>query len=114
MRVPWVIANGTSLSAAVDTGSVGNSRIIGIEMPSAWTAASMTFQVSHDGTNYFNLQTDAAEASAVVAASQIIGLRGDLGSVLGRFRWVKVRSGTAGAAVNQAAERTGQLLLTKN
>ena len=37
------IANGASLSGAV---YVGNRRLIGIQMPAAWTAAVLTFQVS--------------------------------------------------------------------
>lgn len=113
MRIPVTIANGTSLSPAVDTGNVGGAKLIGIEMSAGWTAAGLTFQVSPDGTNYFNLQTDAAEATAVAAASQVIGLRADLSSVLSRFRYLKVRSGTAGTPVNQGAERALFLLFTR-
>lgn len=113
MRVQFDIANGASLSGAIDTGNVGSSKLIGIEMPAAWTAAALTFQVSTDGTNYFNLHTDAAEATATAAAAIVIALRADLASVLSQFRYFKVRSGTAGVAVNQGAARTGFLYLTK-
>ena len=114
MRIPITIANGASLSPAVDTGNIGNAKLIGIEMSAAWTAAGLTFQVSPDGTNYFNLQTDAAEATAVAAAAQVIGLRGDLSSVLSKYRYLKVRSGTSGTPVNQGADRALFLLFTKD
>lgn len=98
--VPVVIANGASLSAAVNL----NNRILtGIFMPAGWTAAGMSFQVSDDGVTYYDLQTDAAEYTAAAAAAQYIGLN-NLWFFGARF--VKVRSGTAAAAVNQGAARS--------
>ena len=43
------IANGTSLSAAVNLGS---GKLRGIALPAAWTAAVLSFQVSLDGTTF--------------------------------------------------------------
>ena len=98
------IANGASLSGAVDLGA--GAILAGIQMPAAWTAASLTFQVSADGVTYANkfdaLGTEYSVASAAAAASQYIAL--PPADWLG-VRYVKVRSGTAAAAVNQGAER---------
>lgn len=100
------IANGTSLSAAVDL--LGAS-LVAIVMPAAWTAAGMTFQASIDGVNFFNVYTSAgAEYSATVAASQYVTLPiVDLAGV----RWLKVRSGTSGTPVNQGADRALKLVV---
>lgn len=94
------IANGQSLSNIIDFGL---ARPFAIQMPAAWTAANLTFQASIDGVTFADLYDDAgvevlltATASHVIIMppSKFIGLR-----------WLKVRSGTAGVAVAQGAER---------
>jgi hypothetical protein len=100
------IANGASLSGAVD---LGRYRLARIEMSAAWTAAAITFQVSRDGVTYYNLyDKTGTEYSVTTDASRgvIIPLTDFLG-----VQFLKVRSGTAGAAVNQAAERVLNLVL---
>lgn len=95
------IANGASLSAAVD---LKGRTLVGIVMPATWTTANITFQVSLDGTTYndlYNLLGD--ELNATAAASRFIALT--------QFeflpvRYVKVRSGTSALAVNQGGART--------
>jgi hypothetical protein len=73
-------------------------------MPAAWTAANLTFQVSHDGTNFFNLyDKDGTEYTVTADASRAIIL--PLSDWVG-IEHLKIRSGTAAAAVNQGAERT--------
>ena len=107
------IANGAALSGAVDLGSVipGNE-IVGLVMPIAWTAAAMTFQGSADGTNFYDLYNDAGtELNFTVGASQAIGLRQDARAILGRWRHIKVRSGTTGTPMNQGAERVITLIV---
>jgi hypothetical protein len=79
-------------------------------MPAAWTAAGLTFQASLDGINYFNVFDDGTTAGTFVettwtaAASQyqIVAAPAKWVGV----RWLKIRSGTSGVPVNQAAERT--------
>ena len=51
-RIPFTIANGASLS---DGQSLGGRTPAIIMMSAAWTAASLTFQGSHDGTTYYDL-----------------------------------------------------------
>lgn len=98
------IANGASLSGAIDLGS---SSLAGILMPSAWTAAGLSFAVSTSlaGTyvplwNAIGSEYTVPSASAV--ASQFIVL--PVADFLG-IQFIKVRSGTAGSAVNQGASR---------
>ncbi len=87
-------------------------RIIGILMPSGWDAADMTFQVSNslDG-NFRNLYSDDGNEVAVkVAASRAVGFDCDMAHILGPWRFVKVRSGTAASPVTQSAERVIELV----
>lgn len=103
---PITIANGASLSST--SVHFHQQRLFGILMPASWTAAVLTFQGSLDGNNFFNVYDDTgAEVTVQAAASRFIVLSNPL-LFLGLQR-LMVRSGTSGAAVNQAADR--QLLL---
>jgi hypothetical protein len=108
------IASGASLSGAAHIGfalSGGGSRgtLVGIQMPSAWTAASLTFQASNDGTTFTNLYDAAGnEVSVTTDASRWIAL--DPADFAG-ITHLKVRSGTSGTAVNQGADRVLTLIV---
>ena len=107
------IASGGSQSEAVD---LEHYELAGLIMPSAWTAAAITL-LAADGPNatFAQVVDDAGtELSITVAASQIIGIGTEVkqGAVRA-LKWVKLRSGTAGVPVNQAADRTIHLLLTR-
>ncbi|MER8602803.1 hypothetical protein NKH48_03275 [Mesorhizobium sp. M1233] len=96
-----LIASGGSLSAAIDLGGL---HAVGIIMPAAWTAASLTFNVSVDGENFADLYApDGTEYTLTVVAAHHVYL--DLGIFAG-FNSIKFRSGAGSAAVNQAADRT--------
>lgn len=98
--IPVTITNGTALSAAVDLAGQG---IVRIFMPAAWTAAVLTAQVSNDNSTYYDLyNADGTEWSATVAAGHAAIL--DI-SAFTAMRYVKLRSGTGAAPVNQAADR---------
>lgn len=94
------ILNTASLSDAVPLeGDVP----VTIAMPTAWTAAGMTFQCSLDNITYTNLYDDGGtEVSITVAASRTIALTP---GTYGGCRWIKVRSGTSGSPVAQGADR---------
>jgi hypothetical protein len=97
---PATILSGTALSAAVN---IGSKQIVGIAMPAAWTAASISLQVSLDGgTTWLELINTAGAVSYTVAASQFLAL--DPATLHG-VNAIKVRSGTSGSAVNQGADR---------
>lgn len=100
-----VIASGASLSGAVD---LGGRKLVAIVMPGTWDAAGLTFQASPDGTNFFNVYDGATERGLTAAASYYSAL--NIADWVG-IRWIKVRSGTAGSAVNQTAERTLTLVV---
>lgn len=97
------IANGQSLSDAV---ALGTGFPAALQLPAAWTAAALTFQGSVDGgATYGNIYDDGVErtiASASVVADRILSL--DQRDWHG-LTHIKIRSGTAAAAVNQGASR---------
>lgn len=76
-------------------------------MPASWTTANLTFQVSEDGTTFYDLYNDAGTEYTVTAAANRV-LRLTLADWLA-VRYMKIRSGTTGSAVNQAAARTLKL-----
>jgi hypothetical protein len=99
-----IIANGASLSSAVD---LVNNRLSYISMPSSWTAANLTFQVSEDGLTWNNLYDDVGSEVTVAAAASRV-LRVDLAKWLA-VRYLKIRSGTSGTPVAQGGDRTLRL-----
>lgn len=94
------IASGESLSGVIELRGCSLSKII---MPSTWTAANITFQISCDGTTYADLYDENGnEITLSVAASRAYKLPIDLWCDV---RWLKIRSGTGAVPVNQAADR---------
>jgi hypothetical protein len=93
------IANGQSLSDAAQL-LPGDGRLAAFITPAGWTTAAVTFQISVDGVNYFNVYNEGTEYSCagVVASSYC---RVDM-NVFYTARYVKVRSGTAAVPANQA------------
>lgn len=93
------IAATTSLSAEVP---LGEKTLVGIVMPAAWTAASITFQVTPDDVNFSELYDGAGnEVTLTAAAGQFLQID--------PTKWrgitaVKVRSGTAATPVAQAVQ----------
>jgi len=102
------IANGESLSAAVD---LGTGRLAGIVMPAAWTAANLTFQTSPDGVTWRD-RYDWLGGEVTVVAAAARSIQVNLADWLG-VRFLKVRSGTSGTPVNQGAERVLTLVLVR-
>ena len=118
--IPVTIANGTALSPAVD---LMQARFIGIEMPAAWTAAAISFQGSSDGVTFTDLFGVFAEISVSAAASRTVMFFTSGGVPSATVptstgldncfpRFVKIRSGLTGGAVNQGADRLLRVLLT--
>lgn len=105
------IANGESLSGEVGLrGSyspLGQYQVVGIQFPSSWTTADVTFAVSADGVTFVPLYWVDVEYSVAAAASTAVSVEP---SALAGWPFVKIRSGTSGTPVNQAAERSIQVL----
>ena len=93
------ITSGTALSPEVDLGA---STLVGIVIPSGWTAAGLTFQASVDGGQTWveHTTTAGAATSFTVAASQYIAVDPTLWRGVNA---IKVRSGTLGSPVNQVS-----------
>lgn len=111
MKKVVTIANGASLSAAVDFDAI--CRLTDILMdPVGWDAANITFQVSEDNTTFLNMFDDAGNEVTVTSPTtgKAMSFRNDLKRAFSRYRFIKVRSGTSGAPVNQTALRTLTLL----
>lgn len=97
------IANGESLSAAF---FVGEKVLCGVQMPAAWTAADLTFQVSDDlGATWVDLHDD--QGNEVTITGPAAGERRSLDPpTFATAMLFKVRSGASAAPVNQAAARS--------
>jgi hypothetical protein len=96
------IASGQALSAPL---WIGNAALTALRMPPAWDAAALTLQCATDPVNgpWLDLHDQAgAEVSFAVAANRHVALTHN--SLRGLL-WVRVRSGTSGTPVNQAANR---------
>ncbi|RUM43099.1 MAG: hypothetical protein DSY80_06160 [Desulfocapsa sp.] len=77
-----------------------------ITMPSAWTTANLTYQVSNDKSVFVDLHDESGEVVTTVSASKSIVLDPD---VFRSIRWLKIRSGTSATPVTQAATRVLEL-----
>lgn len=103
-----VIANGDSLSGAVDVGDGG---MVALQMPSSWTTANLTFQASIDNSTFNNVYDGSGtELEITAAASRYIVLPP---TTFAGMRWVKIRSGTSGSAVAQGGARTIKIAVRK-
>jgi hypothetical protein len=96
------IANGQSLSNAIDLKENG---LCGLYMPAAWDAADLTLvgATSLSGTYQNVNDKDGTEMLIKAAASRFILLNP---ADFAGLRFLKLRSGTSGAAVAQTAART--------
>jgi len=97
------IAAGQSLSPEID---IGTKSLVGLVLPAAWIAAAggISFQVSVDGGSTWNeLLTVAGAAYAVAFTAAGPAYIAVDPSTLRGVQAIKVRSGTAGAPVNQTS-----------
>jgi hypothetical protein len=100
-----VIDSGASLSSVILVDSA--RALLALQMPAAWTAASLTFAVSFDGTTFVPLYWDGEEYTILAAGGAAASLGVSLEpSAFAGWPFVRVRSGTSGTPVNQGAERT--------
>lgn len=100
-RHPATILNGASLSDAID---LQEHQFVAFQMPAAWTAASLSFEASFDNVTYTPVEDSAGvEVTYTVEASKWVLVNTAHWHGFGRF--LKLRSGTSAAAVNQLADR---------
>lgn len=97
-----VIAKGESLSDGLDCTS---GEIVRLTMPSQWTGANLTFQISSDGQGYNDLvDLDGKEITLVVVPASAVVVA-PLSEYLKAVAYLKVRSGTRTHPVIQADRR---------
>jgi len=116
------IASGTAITSVLTLDTIAGvaqdysaapqktgMRLGGLIMPSAWTAANLTFQVSADGVSFVDLH-DKYDNEVVVTVTANNGYLLDLADWI-TLPYLKIRSGTSAAPVNQVANRSLILLL---
>jgi len=109
-RAPFLIHAGQSISDARD---VGGWDPLGVQLPTAWTTANLTFLAAErfNGTYlpvYGPTLTEArltvgSQQRTILVVSGIADLRG--------LRYMKLRSGTEASPVVQLADRTVNMLV---
>ena len=100
------IANGGTLSGAV---YLHGEVLVGIRMCDVWDAANLTFQVSMDDVTYLNAYSQAGAEHVVTVAAASTHIWVDPTDFAG-YRWIKVRSGTAGTPVEQSTGEDARLI----
>lgn len=104
------IASGESLSGPV---CLGAKLLCAIQMPAAWDAADLTFQISDDGGSSWTELLDAV-GTAIIVSGPAAGERLEIdASDFKSAIWLKVRSGTSALPVGQTADRALQLISRK-
>jgi len=104
-NITAIIAASGSLSSEVDLGA---TYLVGLFVPSGWTSANITFQVSPDGVNFGNFFSYlGAEVAFVAVPGQYLGVDPTL---FKGARAIKVRSGTSGSPVTQSSQANIQLV----
>jgi hypothetical protein len=105
----FIITSGTALSAEVQ---LNGGLVQAILMPAAWDIADISFATAQSAGGTYRDVHDAFgnEIAVSVAAGRAVMVPPGLVRA-GNF--LKLRSGTAGAAVNQTADRTLILLTNR-
>ena len=90
-------------------GSIHGNTIIGFQFTTGWTDATLSFEGSTDGVNfgpvYDYTGTEISITVPTFASNMVVTLDNALGTI-GKLKNVRLRSGTAGAPVDQAEGTT--------
>ena len=107
-----IIPAGQAVSNAV---LIGSGVIVGIIIPAAWTAAQLTFLVSLDGVNYYQMvdstgtnvvSVNTPTINTFVAVAHFELFRGAI--------YIQLQSGTTAAQVNQTLAAQITLVIDKS
>jgi len=103
------IANGASTSSTILLDSAHS--LVALQMPAAWSAASLTFDGSFDGTTFVPIHYGAGAYTITSAQGAAASLGVSLApeAFIG-WPYVRIRSGVIGTYVNQGAARTIKVL----
>lgn len=107
-----------ALSGGIDLGA---NSLVAIEVPSTWAGgAVITFQAKGAGINdeesdpedWNDVYDDAGtEVSVTVASNRVVVIGTVTKAAIGAVRYLRIRSGTAAAPVNQNPARNLRLLV---
>ncbi len=98
-----LIPAGSSLSPKID---LGTARLAGIQMPTAWTPAALSFLASTDGATWGPVKLAGIEYTLPALANDVILL--DFSMLVLQF--IQLRSGTLSDPVQQTENRTVKLV----
>jgi hypothetical protein len=100
--VTFTIPAGQSISGGVDCTEGYLARI---QMPPVWTPANISFQISDDNINYFDLidHSNGLEAQVAVIPGTARMFQSDLWAR--GIGWWKIRSGSRDGPIVQTADR---------
>jgi hypothetical protein len=102
ITVNCIIRAGQALSESTNCSA---GAVVRIQAPPAWTSANLSFQVCNDGNNYTDLFTrGGTEYQASVRAGTSVIINPAEWSVVA-FNFLRLRSGTRGSPIPQAADR---------
>lgn len=112
------IPNNQAVSGEIDLGS---NDLVAFEMPESWAGTAITFQskanrgeVSGGGQapeDWDDVYDDAGtEVSVTVAASRVVVVGTVTKAAIGALRYLRIRSGTSAAPVNQSPAKEIRVL----
>jgi hypothetical protein len=104
-KIQVTIPSGTALSNAAD---LRFTDLVGVNMPSGWDDAALTFAVSEDGTTYRSLADSTGEYTVLAPAANQHVILSALDMI--GIRFIQVRSGASATPVNQTADRVIELV----
>ena len=104
-KIPITIESGESLAPAI---SLAGLSLVGIEMPSAWTTAALSFKIAG-----LDAVDDAGSEISIAAAASVYTVVSTLSKQLRGANQVIVRSGVTATPVTQLGDRTLNLIVAR-
>lgn len=111
MTLPSITVTIPSGQSASPGFNLGGGVLVGVKNPPDWTTAGLYFEASLDGISYLPLvDRNGNEIGFVVTPETITDL--DVGYFMS-ISYLKLCSGSSSARVNQANDRTFELVVRK-
>ena len=96
------IPSGSSVSNSI---SAVDTALVGFITPAAWDAAALSIEVSPDDTNWYSPKDSQGSSVGYLAAPLTGTAYSTDAAALLPWRYLRFRSGTSAAPVNQTANR---------
>ncbi|MDD2325477.1 MAG: hypothetical protein PHW63_05700 [Alphaproteobacteria bacterium] len=105
---PVAIESGDSLTGTINLGGL---RLFGIVMPSEWTTANLTFQMSPDAGATWVDVVDQNGDEVLMAGKLVSYVAVEKPAQFAPLQYLRIRSGTSLTPISQSAARVLQLVL---